>query len=567
MSSENKKLIVVLGMHRSGTSVITRGLQVLGIGLGDNLIPPIIGDNDKGFYEDIDLNTLNEEILAFIHRKWSDLSSFDTEYVDCLRQKGYFDRAVELIQKKMEGTFVFGIKDPRVARLLAFWKEVFLHCQLDVHYVLAIRHPLSVASSLNKRDNFTLEHGFLLWLCYVYESLKHSIGCNRIVVDYDHLMQSADSELERIGQAIAQDIDLNEMRQYKETFLEQRLRHTVYNLDSLQDNICPSVVREIYNDLLMLARDRAPIDDTKLQNKLTLWGKEIEKFYFSFTLADKLISREAIALQTITEYKNQIEDLNCQLAERGARVTNLTNTITEYETHTANLLQLVTEREGQVTNLTQAIVGHEAQAASLTELVDKRETEIARISEVVAEYETHTTNLTQLVAERDTQITHLNQVVAEYDIHTTNLTQLVAERDTQITHLNQVVAEYNIHTTNLTQLVAERDTHAANLSHAVTQREMQVAHLSQVVTEYDSHITNLTQLVAQRDALVTALTQNVAERDALVTALTQNVAEREAQVINLSQELNKTLKSKSWVITKPLRFISRFLVWPIKGSS
>ena len=59
----NGRLIVVLGMHRSGTSAITRGLQVMGVELGDRMMPPVEGNNSKGFWEDLDLYALNIEIL------------------------------------------------------------------------------------------------------------------------------------------------------------------------------------------------------------------------------------------------------------------------------------------------------------------------------------------------------------------------------------------------------------------------------------------------------------------------------------------------------------------------
>ena len=55
MSEIGKRLIIMLGMHRSGTSTITRGLKVLGVELGNKLMPPVLGDNDKGYFEDIDL--------------------------------------------------------------------------------------------------------------------------------------------------------------------------------------------------------------------------------------------------------------------------------------------------------------------------------------------------------------------------------------------------------------------------------------------------------------------------------------------------------------------------------
>jgi len=61
---QKKRIVVIIGMHRSGTSVIARGLKVLGVTLGDNLMPPG-EDNPKGYWEDLDINELNVELLNF----------------------------------------------------------------------------------------------------------------------------------------------------------------------------------------------------------------------------------------------------------------------------------------------------------------------------------------------------------------------------------------------------------------------------------------------------------------------------------------------------------------------
>ena len=73
----NKPIIVVLGMHRSGTSLTTRALQVLGVDLGEHLIPPIDGDNDKGFWEDIDINDFDNALLERVGASWDRLKLLD----------------------------------------------------------------------------------------------------------------------------------------------------------------------------------------------------------------------------------------------------------------------------------------------------------------------------------------------------------------------------------------------------------------------------------------------------------------------------------------------------------
>ena len=171
MEKKNKRLIVVLGMHRSGTSAVTRGLQVLGVELGDRMMPPAANNNEKGFWEDIDINGLNIEILKEIDSDWDSLAPISVGDIEVLHKAGYVLRAVELLRQKIRGTDIFGFKDPRVARLLPFWMEAFRHCRFKVSYVLSLRHPLSVVKSLAKRDSMDAGKGYLLWLEHVVSSI------------------------------------------------------------------------------------------------------------------------------------------------------------------------------------------------------------------------------------------------------------------------------------------------------------------------------------------------------------------------------------------------------------
>lgn len=225
-----QRLIVVLGMHRSGTSAITRALKVMGVELGDRMMPPVEGNNDKGFWEDIDLNALNIQMLDAIHHEWNHLTQIEEKDVEILRNEGYFLRAAELLRQKVGDVAIFGFKDPRVAKILPFWKEVFNHCQFNVNYVLAIRHPLSVVKSLAKRDGLEEEQSYLLWLGHVLTALVGSVGDKRVLVDYDRLMQSPDFAVARIASRMDMEIDPARLQRYKTEFLEQGLRHTVYEI-------------------------------------------------------------------------------------------------------------------------------------------------------------------------------------------------------------------------------------------------------------------------------------------------------------------------------------------------
>jgi|WetSurMetagenome_2_1015567.scaffolds.fasta_scaffold72401_2 O-antigen biosynthesis protein len=321
---EHKRLFVVLGMHRCGTSAITRGLQVMGVYLGDRLMLLDAGNNDKGFWEDIDINALNVEMLNALNNDWHHLSLIKQEDLELLKHDGFFHRAAELIQLKTISTSIFGFKDPRISKLLPFWKEVFQYCKYDVSYILAVRHPISVALSLAKRNGIDMEKSHLLWLIHMVKSLSGITGCNYIVADYDKLMQDADHELNRIAKKFHLKINLAELEIYKSEFLDHNLRHAVFTYDDLmQHDRTPDFLRDVYTTIMDMAAD-SPIDEVKIRRKTETWEAELEKLNLSFNMADKafkhidlvhqqLAEKETLILREKEEKEDGIKKLNASL--------------------------------------------------------------------------------------------------------------------------------------------------------------------------------------------------------------------------------------------------------------
>ena len=310
----------MLGMHRSGTSAITRGLSVLGVDLGDRLMPPAEGNNAKGFWEDIDLNALNIDMLRCLGRDWSHMAMVTAAEVERLRQQGFFLRAVELMRNKMSDSAYFGCKDPRVVKLLPFWREVFNYCGFDVSYVFAIRNPLSVARSLGKRDGMESEHSYLLWLAHVVAGLANCGDHPCIVVDYDRVMQAPEDELTRMAKALQLELDGAALRSYKEDFLDDNLRHTVYvAADLLIDQSCPPLLHEIYETLLEVACDRRALQEAAMQAKIEQWLKQFDALQVPLCLGDKLLARNAALEERLRAALRASEDSlarNAALEER-----------------------------------------------------------------------------------------------------------------------------------------------------------------------------------------------------------------------------------------------------------
>jgi GT2 family glycosyltransferase len=413
---KNSRLIVVLGMHRSGTSAVTRGLQVLGVKLGERLIPPIEDNNAKGFWEDIDLNTLDNEMLSALDRDWHHLTPILPGDVEALHKKGFFLRAVELLRQKVGRATTFGIKDPRVAKLLLFWKDVFVHCQLDVSYVIVVRNPLSVAKSLDMRDGFDAEKSYLLWLGHVITSLTCTVCDKRVFIDYDRLLQSPDNELNRIAKSLDLEIDQAELQSYKAAFLDQGLRHTVYDLsDLLSDYTCPPLVCEVYTALLDVASDITQIDDLALQNQITHWVAEFERLKSLLSLIDRLYTQKAVVNQRVAQRDCQIANINQAVAERDAQINSLNRTAAERDAQVVILNQVMAERDWQIASLNRTAAERDAQINSLNRTAAERDAQVVILNQVMAKRDGQIASLNQAVVERDGQIFNLSQTVTEWD--------------------------------------------------------------------------------------------------------------------------------------------------------
>lgn len=276
-------------------------------------------------------------MLQILGNDWHYLAPIQPDDIEILRQKGYFLRAVELLRVKIGDAPVWGFKDPRVAKLLPFWKEVFSQCQLDVSYILTLRHPLSVARSLTIRDGFDTEKGYFLWLEHVLTSLSGTAGEKRILIDYDRLIDSPDCELHQIEKHLGLEIDPVELQTYKTAFLDRGLRHTVFGLNNLLlDDACPPLVHDIYSELLETATDKKRIDDPHLQKKFDLWADELKRFKSSLTLVDKLT-------KTVAERNKHVASLIQQISERDEQINLLERQYGSLEAQFSDLEHMVHE--------------------------------------------------------------------------------------------------------------------------------------------------------------------------------------------------------------------------------
>ncbi|MDH4580937.1 sulfotransferase family protein [Pseudomonas sp. BN415] len=222
------RVLVVLGMHRSGTSLLSAGLEVFGVDFGDNLIPPR-EDNPLGYWEDARLVALNDEILAACGFASGDVG-LDLERMMTPHLLDEFVlRAMGLLEELSVGKCLIGIKDPRMPRLMPLWQTAFDRLELQVDFVLAVRHPLSVAKSLARRDKLSQGKSFLLWYEHSCRAMQWSRKRGAILVDYDRFLSSPGLELARLGRRLSLPMDTVARDRFIAEVLDVGLRHSMHD--------------------------------------------------------------------------------------------------------------------------------------------------------------------------------------------------------------------------------------------------------------------------------------------------------------------------------------------------
>ncbi|MBL4670581.1 MAG: glycoside hydrolase family 99-like domain-containing protein [Flavobacteriales bacterium] len=231
-----KRIIVVLGMHRSGTSLVTRGLVALGAAVGKNIVPAGF-DNPTGFWEDKDIVEINDRLLKLLGYSYESLALVPNNLYSDPRVESLKQEATELVRVKIAQSSLWAVKDPRISRLLSFWKPIFSHAGAEVEYVIAMRNPLSVVRSLEKRNQFPLQKSLLLWLEHYVGAVTGTHEATRIFVDYDRLLNNPRLELARLANALCLsglDHDGSGIDEFVDTFLSKDLCHNQYTQEDLE---------------------------------------------------------------------------------------------------------------------------------------------------------------------------------------------------------------------------------------------------------------------------------------------------------------------------------------------
>ena len=181
---ESSDVVIVLGMHRSGTSAVAGTLMKLGGGPPKHLMAANPG-NARGFFESVAFMHFHDELLASAGSRWHDWRLFNPGWYSSPVAAEYRRRAKELFEAEFSGAALPVIKDPRICRFAPFWLGVLREMQKTPRIVIPIRSPLEVAQSLEKQQGVPLNAGLLLWLRHNLDAEVQSRAEARSIFTFD----------------------------------------------------------------------------------------------------------------------------------------------------------------------------------------------------------------------------------------------------------------------------------------------------------------------------------------------------------------------------------------------
>lgn len=190
--------IIVLGMHRAGTSAVTRVINLMGAAIGSSTV---VGgpafDNEKGFWERTDVSKLNDDLLGGCGGTWDDVSAVDPAVFSAWESADHRRRA-NTILADLETRRPWVIKDPRLCLTLGFWRPL-LEAPI---YVFPYRSPIEIARSLAARNGLSMSHGVALWERYTLSALELAVDAPRVGISYPDLIDDPIDTVRRLYEAL-----------------------------------------------------------------------------------------------------------------------------------------------------------------------------------------------------------------------------------------------------------------------------------------------------------------------------------------------------------------------------
>ncbi|CAO3424167.1 sulfotransferase family protein [Azospirillum doebereinerae] len=310
-------LPLVVGMHRSGTSMTAGCLHRLGMDMVDDAV----GEHETnrgGHYERMDFLAIHDRLLADLGSRWDSLTPLPA---------GWWRGPPAMVARREikarlrhalpdGGRRLWGIKDPRLMRLLPLWLDVCVDLDLEPRILLVTRDPDAVARSLARRNAMDRDDALALWMVHHMEFIRSVGELPWLRIDHRDWLEDPRTQIHRlIGHYGISDGLYDGSIAAVDEFI-----HAEWTDSRTAPRTAPSPAHSLYERLAALADSGAPAP-VACPPDLRVSARDFHAFAQTFksalTRAERLPEVEADAramAETLSRRDIEMADLAAELA-------------------------------------------------------------------------------------------------------------------------------------------------------------------------------------------------------------------------------------------------------------
>jgi hypothetical protein len=566
--SEKSVCLLVLGMHRSGTSALARVLSLMGAALPRHLMGSGSG-NETGHWEPQRLVEYNNKLFAELGSSWDDWRALDLARLTVRRRDEIRSEVTEIISADFPEKPLFVLKDPRICRIAPLVLDALDNAGTETFSILAVRNPLEVAESLQRRAEYwspelTRADAGLLWLRHVLDAEAATRHRSRGFISYDSLLSDWKGALTALTQQIVipWPYTPDEVAGQVDQFLAPEQRHHRRTSEEVVlDPVLRHWVSEAYAALLVLERN--PLSEAALE-RLARIRTEFDRVapIMDYMATELRRAAGATSLSLRTELK--MAEYQFKSAAATLMSTAQKQVAAEAETQRvkAELSTLVTELEegkaaaeleaGRVKAELSTLVTclEEGKAAAESE-ARRVKAELSALVTALEEGKAAAESEARRVkAELSALVTALEEgkAAAESEVQRIKAELLAAD----IRYSEQQIAFTSLHirTAELSERLAVCEPKLQKLNRRLSRSYFDIAVTRQALVEIKRNNKELSAQLAQSGEKSKSFEETVAEKEIQLRAAEVRLATAEA--INHAYRL-----STSWKLTAPMRGLKR----------
>jgi hypothetical protein len=425
-------------MHRSGTSAVTRVLNLLGAELPENLMPSA-EDNPRGFWESRDLMMLHDEMLQAGGSSWDDWTRLSPDWLEPAIASGFRARLLALLEANFGRSRVFVVKDPRICRMMPLWRSVLREFGATVRVVIPVRNPVEVAASLGSRNGLSTAWCMLVWLRHVIDAERETRDLPRSVIRFRDLLHDRHQVLavvrRRLGIRWPRPIAAVQ-REIDEFLSVAERHHSVDDLSIDQRQDVPAWVRRAYEAVGSIARDG---ESAQAHTELDEIGSDLDGAAVTFgpivaeqIMANRARSAEIDALRSSSEQhealQRELATVRSQLLERGAEAERVSGELSNARGELSNARGELSNARGDLAQHLAEVQKLTGELSALRGVLEDRSSEVAQLRDTLTAHE---------VAARESslEIEALRADLADREADVDRLRQQVSEAHSQLDYM------------------------------------------------------------------------------------------------------------------------------------